>query len=44
MRKCENVRAEEAVEIEVETKQLKQKILKKILHSKFTKIEDREKL
>ena len=43
-REYENITAEETVELDVETKELKYEILRKILQIKFTDIEDRERL
>ena len=40
----ENITAEETVELDAETKELKYEILRKILQIKFTDIEDRERL
>ena len=43
-RENENVTAEEAVELDEETKELKDEILRKILQIKFANTEDRERL
>ena len=40
----ENITAEETVELDAETKELKYEILRKILQIKFTDIEERERL
>ena len=39
-----NVTAEESVKLDPETKQLKDRILRKILHIKFTNIGERERI